>query len=212
MSRHPTTLLQMDTGQKVPATLEDEVSLLELLDAEAAWSPHRIAMIRSLITSGRNPPDVAESLHWNWANKVARLGPGSLGGLSPYRAFGVESNQWQGVLLANSMGHLTKVGTKGLDLAYVELIETAPWNWDIAGLQNGLFRGVGIQLMESVVRWSRSLKLEGRVGLHSLQQSENFYRKRCGMTDLGPDPGYGNLRYFEMTEDQARVLLKEKKP
>ena len=29
------------------------------------------------------------------------------------------------------------------------------------------------------------------------------------MTDLGADPNYQNLRYFEMTEEQSRVFIEE---
>ena len=41
------------------------------------------------------------------------------------------------------------------------------------------------------------------MALHSLPQAERYYRDVCGMTDLGPDPAYDNLRYFEMTAEQA---------
>ncbi len=44
-------------------------------------------------------------------------------------------------------------------------------------------------------------------GLHSLPQANGFYANTCGMTDLGPDPGYDNLRYFEMTPEQAQVFI-----
>ena len=40
-------------------------------------------------------------------------------------------------------------------------------------------------------------------------QADDFYRRRCGMTDLGADPNYQNLRYFEMTEEQSRVFIEE---
>jgi hypothetical protein len=43
----------------------------------------------------------------------------------------------------------------------------------------------------------------GRIGLHSLRQADGFYRDSCGMTDLGPDSEYFNLRYFEMSDTQA---------
>lgn len=42
-------------------------------------------------------------------------------------------------------------------------------------------------------------------GLHSLPQANGFYANTCGMTDLGP--GYDNLRYFEMTPEQAQVFI-----
>ena len=51
----------------------------------------------------------------------------------------------------------------------------------------------------------------GRIGLHSLPQSEEFYL-RIQMTDFGADEDHNEqLRYFEMTEEQARQF-KAKEP
>ena len=47
---------------------------------------------------------------------------------------------------------------------------------------------------------------DGRVGLHSLPQSESFYR-RCGMTEFWRDPEYQYLLYFEMPQSQSTNLL-----
>lgn len=51
----------------------------------------------------------------------------------------------------------------------------------------------------------------GRIGLHSLPQSDAFYRNVCGMSDLGPDANYSEipLRYFEMDEMQAAAFMNE---
>jgi hypothetical protein len=34
-----------------------------------------------------------------------------------------------------------------------------------------------------------------------------FYQKICGMVRLGPDPDYQGLDYFEMTSEQAQLIL-----
>jgi hypothetical protein len=56
--------------------------------------------------------------------------------------------------------------------------------------------------------WSIQLSLDeqfhGRIGLHSLPQSDDFYTK-CGMTCLGPEP---TLNYFEMTRAKALEYIK----
>ena len=54
---------------------------------------------------------------------------------------------------------------------------------------------------------SENLEFHGRIGLHSLPQANGFYANTCGMTDLGTDPDYGGLRYFEMTPEQARAFV-----
>ncbi len=47
----------------------------------------------------------------------------------------------------------------------------------------------------------------GRVGLHSLPASEEFYSSRCGMTCIGPDPTYHDLVYFEYPDGVATRWL-----
>ena len=56
--------------------------------------------------------------------------------------------------------------------------------------------GVGTALLAESVLISYEHGMEGRIGLHSLPQSETFYQHR-GMTELGTDPMYYPLRYFE---------------
>ena len=50
---------------------------------------------------------------------------------------------------------------------------------------------------------------KGRIGLHSLPQSNNFYANKVGMTDMGQDEEYQNLRYFEMTPEQAEAFIEK---
>ena len=58
-------------------------------------------------------------------------------------------------------------------------------------------------MVRTAVELSLAEGFKGRIGLHSLPQTARFYRTVCGMADLGPDPSYHNLGYFEMTEGQA---------
>ena len=62
--------------------------------------------------------------------------------------------------------------------------------------------------MTAAITISLGEGFKGRIGLHSLPQADRFYRETCGMSDLGPDANYtGNLRYFEMTPDQASRFI-----
>jgi len=63
--------------------------------------------------------------------------------------------------------------------------------------------GVGSIFIRTAIEVSRLEGFKGRIGLHSLPQSESFYGNKCGMTDLGKDSNYQDLRYFEMTPEQA---------
>lgn len=88
---------------------------------------------------------------------------------------------------------------------YLDYLEVAPWNRPEFGAAPRL-RGVGSALITAAVALSDEEGFKGRLGLHSLPQADAFYRK-IGMTDLGQDPAYQNLRYFEMTVEQARAFL-----
>ena len=96
----------------------------------------------------------------------------------------------------------------GDPLIYVDYLESAPWNLKISGVAPR-FIGVGTVLIAEAVHLSLDTGLEGRVGLHSLPQAETFYRSRCGMTDLGRDPRYFDLTYFEFAGQQAIRWLAE---
>ena len=68
---------------------------------------------------------------------------------------------------------------------------------------DGLTQGI---LIRAAIALSEDLEFYGRIGLHSLPQANGFYANTCGMTDLGADPDYEGLRYFEMTPEQARAF------
>ncbi|MDE2362149.1 MAG: hypothetical protein KGM42_05675 [Hyphomicrobiales bacterium] len=67
---------------------------------------------------------------------------------------------------------------------------------------------VALALLTGAVARSREAGFKGRLGLHSLPQADSFYR-RIGMIDLGLDSAYQNLRYFEMTIEQARAFFEQ---
>ena len=97
----------------------------------------------------------------------------------------------------------------GKPLVYIHYLEVAPWNWTEFG-GTPRFRGTGLALMMAAAATSIETGFKGRLGLHSLPQADSYYRK-IGMTDLGRDPIYQNLRYFEMTSEQARTLLEQER-
>jgi len=91
---------------------------------------------------------------------------------------------------------------------YIEFIETAPWNQATYAGKSTRFGGVGTQLIRVAIQGSLDAGYAGRIALHSLPQSEGFYRPH--FRDLGIDPAEG-LRYFEMDEKQARKLQEGEK-
>jgi hypothetical protein len=211
VSVQKTQLKRLATGEMVEAELHTQLGLEDLLDAEAQWTPHRVEVLKRLLRDRVPDAKWPQNFHWNWALKAVQLRRLDIGSaLSPIRLMGIKAFiRWQGIVMAKSVGHVTRLATKGRDLLYVEYVESAPWNLEMPEIaQRPELTGTGRQLMESVVRLSRAMDFEGRVGLHSLEQAEGVYR-RWGLTDLGNDPDYLNLRYFEMSEAQARTFLRE---
>jgi hypothetical protein len=210
MSVQLTQLKRVSTGELVEARLHDALELDDLFDAEASWSPARIRVLQAMVNRGIEESLRPQSLHWHWAKKAAELsGSGRLGLLGDVRIFGVEvDSEWQGMLLAKSTPYESRLERSRRPLVYVDFLESAPWNWELPEIsQSARFRGAGMQLMESAVRWSDAIGFAGRIGLHSLSAAEAFYRDRCNMTDLGFDPDYHGLRYFECNDEQARRFL-----
>jgi hypothetical protein len=95
---------------------------------------------------------------------------------------------------------------RGKPLVYIEYLSAAPWNLHDF-VDTPLYKGAGTILMKTAIELSLELEYGGRIGLHSLRQADPFYIG-CGMTDLGPDPAYYGLRYFEMTPEQAELYLR----
>jgi hypothetical protein len=189
MSGHAAKLREQPDGTEVAAVLHDMLTLDALFLAEEQWCLERIGVLRQLASAGIHDAKAGwpESVHWSWAQKAASCKPSRLEALGDVRLFGIDADgKWQALLFGLWEGHGTRLGTRNRPLVYVDFIETAPWNWDIAALRKvGRYRGAGPQLLALAVRWSLSLGYEGRVALHALPQAKDFYERVCRMRDLG---------------------------
>jgi hypothetical protein len=123
------------------------------------------------------------------------------------KSFAIECNgDTQGLMIVSLLKLSRIEATKGKPLVYIDFLETAPWNRD--SLAEPRFRGVGSVMLAVAIQLSLDEGFHGRIGLHSLPQSEAWYSKR-GMTNFGPDPHYPhNLTYFEMMESQASAHIR----
>ena len=122
--------------------------------------------------------------------------------------FGLEcKGQMQGLMLTATAGHVCQIAfQQGKPLVYVEFLASAPWNLpNVVGEPR--YALVGRVLLAAAIQLSLNEEYAGRVGLHALPQADSWYRDNCGMTDLGCDRTKENLRYFEMTPEQASYFL-----
>ena len=203
----PTKLKRVSDDTLIDAELHDDLTLDAFFEAEEAWAGERVRVLRECVKGSVPATDIPQSIHWNWALKTLKLRTLSLGSLGSHRLLGIKAeSRWQGLLLGCCLGYASRIHSERRDIVYVDFVETAPWNWNVTPIgRTSLYRGCGLQLFELAVRWSDSLGFKGRVGLHSLSQSEVFYSDRCHMTDLGPDSkDKPPMRYFEISEKAAR--------
>jgi hypothetical protein len=123
--------------------------------------------------------------------------------------FGVEcEGEVQGLMLVSTARHRCRISEqKGKEQVYIDYVASAPWNAPSL-IDIPRYSLVGRVLVSTAVQLSLEEGFRGRIGLHSLPQSETFYSENCGMTDLGKDMKKEGLRYFEMTTAQSAAFLR----
>ena len=188
----PIQLLEVATGTAVEAILRARLPVEVVVATEALWKPYRRAI------------PGAEHAHWDWRAKIGRLAiPGA-------RVMGIECcGAIEGMALVFDSGYFARLEPSvGRPLVYVDFLEAAPWNLR-RFVPDPRFRGAGQSLMAAAARLSECLGYDGRVGLHALEQSEDYYARACQMSTLGPDREYNDLWYFEWTADAAGRFVRE---
>lgn len=177
--------------QLVRAELYRDYPASQLAEVQASWAQARQDAAMRGIVQGLAP---LEHGHWDWRNKEDSVDSGI------HILLAVECDgQVQGLM---AVLRTPRPGKRGGSVVYVDYLETAPWNLKLFS-RVPKFIGVGTVLIAEAVRLSMEMGLGGRIGLHSLPQAESFYRDRCQMTRIGPDPSYYDLVYFEFDDQQA---------
>jgi len=197
VSRSQVWIVDGSTGEPVQAILFHKIVEKHLRDYEGRWRPWLEQAVAAQPSLPRQ-----ESAHWDRRKKMEAVGR-----LLGYPSCAIECNrETQGLMIASTMGSSRLESQKGKPLVYIEFLETAPWN-RVTLTGQPRYKRVGPALVDVAIQLSMNEGFHGRVGLHSLPQSDDWYRGICGMTDLGKDPKKQNLRYFEMTIEQARAFL-----
>ena len=140
-----------------------------------------------------------QDAHWKWREKQQ-----ARSNRFDWESFAVEcGGENQGMMFVRTVG-FARIGSQhNLPLIYIDLISAAPWN-RFGFTDSPLYKGVGPLLMGAAISLSYSEGLDGRLGLHALPQSEDWYRAQ-GMTELGIDTVHPEqLVYFEFTSVDAR--------
>ena len=190
-------------GAAAEAELWDAITVKNLADWEAEWMPELFKLVQHLHRSGVERRLWPQSRHWNWRVKLK-----AIEGLLSQDCFSVVcEGMTQGLMITNTVSRARIDEQSGQHLVYVDFVETAPWNRSALSSAQPTYGGIGSILIHAAVDLSKQEGFKGRIGLHSLPQSNGFYANVCRMTDLGADSKYQNLRYFEFTPALAEAFL-----
>lgn len=189
------------TGEYVPAVLIDGVTIEDVNAAEALWRPIFDQEAKRMAAENVPIDHCPQHVHWDWRRKHE-----ATDGLLLYQMLGIEyDGQMQGLMLVQTADVFSRIPAQAKrGIVYVLFIATAPWNSPTV-VVNPRYKYVGSVLIAAAIKISLDLDFKGRIGLHSLPQSEDWYAKN--MTDLGIDRK-NNLRYFEMTPEQAENFFR----
>jgi hypothetical protein len=196
-------LLDGATGQMVDAQLWDAITGRQLSDWENEWMPALQMTIERIRRAGLGHEQLPQSSHWDWRRKVEHFRD-----LLANPSFSVMcQDMTQGMMILDTLRGARLVSQHRKPVIYVEYLENAPWNRRHQPGDQPRFCGVGSLLMRAAIELSIEEGFKGRVGLHALPQSIPFYVNHCGMVDLGADASYQNLRYLELTPEQADAFI-----
>ena len=199
----PLFLLDVATGEPVQAELLDGIAEQQLVNWEDDWKPALLEAVERLKDAGIERAHWPQSRHWDWRRKVEQYG-GSLANPS----FCIVCDEMtQGLMVVDTLRSARLHSQTGKSMIYIEYLEVAPWNRRHVREDVPRYRAVGSVLMRTAIEFSKQEGFKGRVGLHSLPQSNSWYANTCGMADLGTDPDYQNLRYFEITPETAEAFI-----
>ena len=199
----PVALFNRVTGAFESAEVFRELDEKNLDDFECLWKP-ALNSRRDESSSWAAAADThTQDSHWDWVEKAKDAAH-----LLQYETFSVEcSDETQGLMLVDVTKFGRVNGQRGHELVYIELIATAPWNRPKLA-PKPRYKGVGRVLLGTAISLSLKLEFKGRVSLHSLPQSESWYRTQAGFTDGGYDTTK-KMQYFEMTEAQAVAFISD---
>lgn len=194
-------LLERRTKADAPARVFRTLDQKNFDDFKTLWLP-MLEEARRRFASWEDAAQVeAQDSHWEWVEKAIEAER-----IMGRDTFAVEcAGVTQGLMLVDvAFGQLPD--QSGKELVYIELLATAPWNrpkLDPAAR----YKGVGRVLVGTAISLSVDLGFAGRVGLHSLPQSESWYRT-VGFTDVEFDSAK-DMRYFEMTQADAQSFVSD---
>jgi GNAT superfamily N-acetyltransferase len=188
-------------GKFVPATLIERIDVAYARRADDLWLTFLATELARAKAAGVElAPPQHSNWRWEWMLSI-------VGNLLSFPSFAIEvGGEPQGLMLLKTDGVFARLPDQSdKPLVEVQYLSAAPWNLGMI-LARPRFRGVGTILMRAAIETSVDLEFKGRIALRALPQAEGFY-DRLGMTCLGRDIDKENLKYYEMTPEQALAFF-----
>ncbi len=205
--RVPVEIVENRTGEPVQAELFDDVKVEHFIETQQEWRPVVLKAARQLALQG-NRQLIPQHFHWDWTQKAPELN------VLASTFYGIRyEGKLQGIMKIETVGEFCRCRLpeqEGKALVYVDYLEVAPWNLKVLMTALGekvRYGGIGSRLIEAAVRKSLEEECKGRLGLHSLPITEQFYSRVCAMTPVGRDSAKQNLLWLEYTPQQAENFL-----
>jgi len=194
-------LRERGTGADAPAEVFRTLDRKNFDDFETLWRPMLKEARRRVDTWEEAALVDAQDSHWEWVEKAVEAER-----IMGRDTFAIEAaGVTQGLMLVDvGFGRLPDL--RGKELVYIDLLATAPWNRPKL-TPDARYKGVGRVLVGTAISLSVDLGFGGGIGLHSLPQSEDWYRG-VGFTDVEFDDAKG-MRYFEMSIADALAFVSD---
>lgn len=184
-----------------PAQVVREIDVDNFDDFKRHWRPMLESRRADFANQHAAEAGNAQDSHWDWVGKAedARRAMGQ-------ETFAVECDgHTQGLMLVDLTRFARLDPHRGRELVYIDLLASAPWNRHRT-VASPKYKGIGRILIATAISLSVNEGFEGRIALHSLPQSESWYREEAQFTDVEFDY-LKQLRYFEMTAAQAAAFV-----
>ncbi len=208
LTLYPVTILDGITNEPVDAVVKLGVDESVAKAVDDVWQPNYRWLeiqINNLYPGENRAP---QNSHWRWLGKMTHMQDYS----DEYIFLALEcQNNIQGMVCITFDEQCRIPEQEDEPLVYIDYISSAPWNLrrELAYLGlKPLYRAIGPAMIGTIITYSIERGFCGRIGLHSLPQAEDFYRRICKFTEFGKDPAHENLRYFEFTQEQAQAFLR----
>jgi len=201
----PVALLNVASRSPVVAELWKPITEKNLADWEVLWAPETAGQLKVLHQAGIERRLWPQSRKWDWRQKQEAF----RGRLDNQSYAVMQGGETQAMMIVDLSARARLDEQVRQHLVYIDFLEAAPWNRRTLTGGQPRFAGAGSILLGAAIELSLEQGFKGRIGLHSLPQSNDFYANACGMCDLGADENYSNLRYFEMTPEIAAKFLKK---